>query len=162
MASLPVPLGRESLHRPGALGSSDGEGIASGQAGRGCLVQEAFQSRRDRGPGAGTAWRRAGWAGFGVDAAEQSLLLVPVDCVVIAPWTLPCLPEPWALHGEPGTPLHLLPCRGGVVGNTAITGSQQSPLPGHQPLTEGSDPGGRVQGHRCCTPQGCYQAASPC
>lgn len=113
----------------------------------------SFSEQKGHGtmPGAGTAWRRAGWGGFWTDAAEHSLLSVPVDCVVIAPWTFPCLPEP--LHGEPGTPLHLLPCRGGVVGNTASTGSQQSPLPGCQPLTEDSDPGGRVGGHRCCTPQ---------
>lgn len=78
-------------------------------------------------------------SGVWVDAAEQSLLLAPVECVIIAPWTFPCLPEPWALHREPGTPLPLLPCRGSVVGNTASTGSQQSPLPVCQPLTEGSE-----------------------
>lgn len=45
------PLGREPLHRPGVLGSSDGEGTAhQHHQHQGCLVQEAFQSRRDRGP----------------------------------------------------------------------------------------------------------------
>lgn len=110
-------------------------------------------------PGAGTAWRRAGWAGCWIDAAEQRLLLVPVDCVVTAPWTFPCLPEPWALHSEPGTPLHLLPCTGLVVGNTASTGGQQSPLPGCQPLTEGSDPGGRVEVTGAAPLRGCCQAS---
>lgn len=155
MASLPVPLGREPLHRPGVLGVRDGEGTAHQH--QGSHAGAAWCRRLFRAEGAeaclGLAQPRGEQDGFWIDAGEQSLLLVPVDCVVIAPQTFPCLPEPWALHGEPGTPLHLLPCRGDVVGNTARMGNQQSPLPGCQPLTEGSDPGGRVEGHRCCTPQ---------
>lgn len=96
--------------------------------------------------------------GFGL-MLPSSLLLVPVDCVVTAPWTFLCLPEPWALHSEPGTPLHLLPCRGGVVGNTASSGGQQSPLPGCQALTESSDRGGRAEVTGAACRRGCCQAS---
>lgn len=85
-------MGREPRHGPGVLGSSDGEGKAWQRQGRKAGRQRlpgagGFSEQKGRGTthGAGTVWKRVGWGGFLIDVAERSLLLVPVERVVIAP-----------------------------------------------------------------------------